>query len=661
MTDGLLTAAERRILAVACETFCPRLEPAPGEPATLFGTGAGDLGVAATLERALAALSARQRRELRLFIRLLDAPAFMLLAAGTPHGITSLSPAARERALLALARSPLSQVRTGFHALKRLSTFLFYAVTDADGRNPLWPGIGYQPARPTPAIPDLLKITRVTAPTVLDADACVVGSGAAGGVVAARLAARGLQVLVVEAGHGDQASAFDQREIVGMQRLYLDEGTTATRDLSVAILAGSCVGGGTTINWQTSLRLPDFIRDEWSARAGIAAFTSDRFTTAFDSVSERLNVGTAESVHNGNNLPLGRGATALGYRWSVIARNSKGCDLAQCGYCVFGCRTGAKQATSVTYLVDAQRDGDTRIVADCRADRLRFSGKAVTGVACIATDPVSGRRHEVEVRARLVVLCAGAIETPALLLRSGVDHPAVGRHLHLHPTTAIAGAYDEPTRGWSGAPQTVLCHELDRLEGNYGVRIETAPINPGLLALANPWHGGRRHRELMRQASHASGFIVLSRDEGHGRVRVDRTGRAVITYRVGRRERRMLQQGLVAAARIHHAAGALEIHAIHVREQSWRRASGAAFEDFTTSLRRAPLHGNRAGLFSAHQMGTCRMGNDARRDPCDATGAVRGTIGLHVADASLFPASSGVNPMLTVMALADMVCDGLPA
>ncbi|HET9454681.1 MAG TPA: NAD(P)-dependent oxidoreductase, partial [Gemmatimonadaceae bacterium] len=401
-----LDAAERRSLEAVCQALLPRTGGSSDEP--VLRLGADDLRVADAVAQAIAILGERQQRELRLFLRLLDSPAFMVIAARRHSAFATLDPESRERALLTMASHPLPVIRTGFQALKRLSTFLFYSVVDERGTNPVLPSLGYRVPGPHPARP-AVKVTRIGEKTTLTADVCVIGSGAGGSVVAAQLAAAGREVLVLEAGPPDQAPDYDQREVVGMQRLYLDQGTTATRDLGIAILAGSSVGGGTTVNWQTSLRTPDFIRDEWAESSGVRAFADETFTRSLDAVCQRLGVGTGESERNANNSALERGCAALGYRWSVIPRNAKGCDLAECGFCVFGCRVGGKQSTTVTYLADAQRAGRTTIVASCRANALVVKSGRVTGVHAEVTG-ADGKRFALQVKAPLVVVAAGALE-----------------------------------------------------------------------------------------------------------------------------------------------------------------------------------------------------------------------------------------------------------
>jgi choline dehydrogenase-like flavoprotein len=322
---------------------------------------------------------------------------------------------------------------------------------------------------------------------------------------------------------------------------------------------------------------------------------------------------------------------------------------------------GGKRSTANTYLRDAQAAANVTIVPECRAERVRIEGGRAVGVEARVRDG-AGALHDVRVNAKTVVVAAGAIESPALLIRSGVEHPELGRHLYLHPTTAVAGRYDERINGWLGAPQTVVSKHFTRLHGNYGYHLETAPVHPGLIALALPWSDPGEHRTVMESVAHLSAFIVLARDREGGRVTVDRQGCAVIDYAVRAPERALLQHGIATAARIHWAAGALAVHTLHTRSRVLRRTSAkdaGGIDAFARAVQRLPVHGNRCGVFSAHQMGTCRMGADARRSVTDERGAVRGVPGLYVSDASLFPASSGVNPMITVMAMATVVGDSL--
>ena len=660
-TTRALTPRERATLASLCEAFQPALIAEAGDDAVLFAASAARLGVPQAAEEAIARLAPAQQTELRQLLGALELGVIGLVLARTPHGASRMSVEQRERLLLTLANSPVPQLRSGFQALKRLTNFLSYSVTDAAGDNVTWKPIGYRPSSlPTPRLA-ALRVRPISAQTTLDCDVCVVGSGAGGGVAAADLAARGMRVIVLEAGPPDQAADFSQRELEGTQRLFLDAGLTSTRDLSLSILAGACLGGGTAVNWQTSLRTPDDVRDEWTQKSGCNWFTDERFARATDFVWGRSCVSTNESVVNANNAPLQRGCEALGYQWSPIARNSHGCDTTQCGYCTFGCRVGGKQATTVTFLADAQRTGDTTIIAGCAAQRVTMTSGRVTGVEAVARDAAGGESGVI-VRAPLVVVAAGGIQSPALLLRSGLALPALGRNLFVHPTSAIAGVYSERVEPWTGPPQTIVSNHFTAISGNYGFRMETAPTHPGLLALAVPWTGARDHRRLMQRCANASAIIALTRDASGGQVRVRRDGTTMIDYRPGTMEQSLVAKGIVAAARVHFAAGAEEVLTLHTKGPSLRQTKATTSQDidaFCERLLREPLAGNRSLLFSAHQMGTCRIGRDARTAVCDETGQVFGVRGLYVADASAFPASSGVNPMITVMALAKCVAEGI--
>ncbi len=303
----LLSTSERATLEAVCDTLVPALTADAGDENLFFALNGSALGLSWAVEQALAAQGLDQQRQFRRLLRVLEQPMMMRVLARRGKPFSALAQPARERVLLALASSPFPQLRAGFQAIKRLATFLFYSMTDVEGSNPTWPLIGYTPSANPPASETALILTRINDATTLEYDVCVIGSGAGGGVVAAELAAAGKRVLVLEAGGGYQPPAFDQHESTGMQRLFLDGGMAATRDLSIAILAGGALGGGTTVNWQSSFRLPDAVREEWAATSGCRFFAEEDFTASLDAVSERLHVSRDESIVNPNNEALRRG------------------------------------------------------------------------------------------------------------------------------------------------------------------------------------------------------------------------------------------------------------------------------------------------------------------------------------------------------------------
>ncbi len=561
-----------------------------------------------------------------------------------PASFSRMGAADRERYLLAWADSALPLRRTAFQAVKRASCFYAYGSSE-DGRNPLWEKIGYERGEmlPLPDDPTSLPLRDLREGETIAADACVVGSGPGGSVVADALARAGRRVVVLEQGVPWTESDFDGREASSYARLMFERGLGATEDLGVAILAGGAVGGGSVVGWSTSLRLPPRVRAEWTA-AGIDGMDGE-VDVLYDEVERRQDVDADESAINAQNSVLARGCEALGLRWQVIPRNTKGCG--DCGHCGLGCRKGAKLSTPRTFLRDALAAG-AELVARCRADRVLVEAGRVAGVA--ATVRADGAIRRVTVRAPLVVAAGGSIGTPGLLLRSGVGGEHVGRHLCLHPVPGIVGVFPDPVRIWSGVPQSVMSDAFAEIDGGYGFRLEVPSVLPGLLAAALPWRSADQHRRDMERLDRSAAIIPLVRDEDGGTVTVDRAGAPVVRYALRARTARLVQRAIVETARIHLAAGAREAIAVFTRPVRVHAMSEmAAFEE---EVRSRGIGANRIALFSAHQMGTARMGADARTGVADPDGAVRGVRGLYVADASAFPTSSGVNPTLTIMALA---------
>ena len=651
-----LTARETAALNVLCDTFVPSLAFTKDEDPALFSMSAGDLGVSARVAEALDRIEPAKSAAFRLFLRLLENPLFIAALSRRATRFSRLTQAARERVLQRLARSVVPQLRSAYQGARSLVMLHTYAANGTPESGAILSAIGYEPELNQKATAPRIPVSN-PGDDEIECDVCVVGSGAAGSVVAAELAAAGQNVIVVEAGGTWSDGDFDQHELAGMHRLFREGGLAATRDLSMSLLAGASIGGGTTVNWQSCFRTPDDVREEWAELSGCTFFTADSFTESLDAVWRRVGASTDESEINENNSAICRGAKSLGYSWSVIARNSLGCDVTQCGNCMFGCRVGGKQSAATTYLRDAIRSG-AQVIAPYTARKLVESNGKVTGIEGTCADP-DGERRALTIVAPRVVLAAGALETPALLMRSGLKSLHVGQHLFLHPTVAVTGLYPSPIEAWKGPPQTIVCDEFSDLSEGYGYRIEAAPAHPGLLSVGIPWAGAREHRRLMQTVRLAAPFIVLTRDSNEGTVRVTKTGQPYFDYRLGRDEKKLLRHGMAVAARIHHAAGAERIITLHTAQLSWEREGGGSIEKFCRAIDAAPVGPNRLPLFSAHQMGTARIGTDRASAVCDAHGEVFGLTGAYVADASLFPSASGVNPMITIMALARHIGRGL--
>ena len=620
-----------RTLASLCDAFVP---------------GDGDLPSASRLEvhrmlRAEVAALARPAlvAELDQLLDTIESPILNVALTGRAVRFTTLGQAAREDYLKRWAASPLSLKRRAFQVMKRLVMLYTYGQ---DG-SPYAALAGYvRPPldRPADAVP--LRARRGVAGETIEADVCVIGSGAGGGVVAAELAAAGKRVVVLERAPLRTEPDFDSRELAGYAALFVDRGIAATSDRAIALLAGSAVGGGTIVNWNTSLRIPAAVRQDWH-EAGI-----DDLDEHYDAVSERIDVNTDESSRNGPNAVLERGLRVLGLASVTIARNVRGCvtdptAVPACGHCTLGCRRGAKRSTLRTYLADASARG-AEILHSTEARRIETQGGRVSGVVA----RVAG--GELRVRAPLVALAGGAIFSPALLLRSGIATAQAGRHFHLHPVAVTAGVYDEDLGGvWSGVPQSVLGDEFAEEDSGYGFRIEIPQAYPGVLAASFPWWGSQAHRSRTAQARNIAPFIAIARDETEGRVRVDRDGEPLVDYSCGFHDRRRLTHGMSECARIHAAAGARSVFTLHTPPL---QHAGGPIEPFVAEIERRGVAPNRVTLFSAHQMSSCRIGVDPATSVADPDGQVYGVRGLYITDASAFPNASGVNPMLTVMALA---------
>ncbi|HBZ68939.1 MAG TPA: oxidoreductase, partial [Deltaproteobacteria bacterium] len=449
-----LSADQRAVLAAVCEALLPEIRRDP-DPGGLFAAPARAAHTADRAARLIASLKDPQdRSRLGMLLTGLGSAAANLLLTGRFKSLQAMDQSAREAVLRDYATSSIPLRRAGFQALKRLAHVAFYCWPLEDGGHPAWRAAGYPGPLPQPAAPvPPLRTLAVDRDATLDCDVVVLGSGAGGGVAAGLLAQAGRSVVVLEKGANPGSADMTQVEGDMLGALYLDGGLLMTQSGSMPILAGSCLGGGTVINYTTSLPTPAATRDEWARLSGLPFFAGPRFEESLSRVTRRLDVNTRWSTPGARDAILERGCRSLGWHVDVIPRNVTGCkEGLECGYCTYGCRHGAKNSTARTYLADAAAAG-ARLVPHCEVERILIEHGRVTGALATVRSP-GGAPRILTVHAPIVVAACGAINTPALLRRSGLDNPVIGRGLRLHPASAIAGIFSERVEPWTGGLQT---------------------------------------------------------------------------------------------------------------------------------------------------------------------------------------------------------------
>ena len=645
MTDNRRTA-----LRAICDTVVPSI--ARTDDATGFwARKSTDVGTDQAIIGVLATMPAEQRDGLLGLVDVLGA-----------QGIVHASPLSREQLLSRTALlGPMAAIGVG--ALTKLILFLTYGQPDpATGQNPMWKEFGYPgPVSMPPQKPKPISPVVPAGDVTINADVVVVGSGSGGGVIAGKLAGAGLKVVVLEAGGYFDESDFNQLELWAYQNIYWRGGPTLTADMNINIQAGATLGGGSTVNWTNCLRTRTWVREEWAREHGLEGVDGPDYDRHLDAVSQRIGVNDNCSELNGPNQRLKDGADKLGWAFRVLSRNADPAtyDPVSAGYLGFGDQSGSKLGTMKTYLQDAF-DAGADIIVRCRASKVLVEAGRAAGVEATYADPVTGATAKVTVRAPQIVVAGGSLESPALLLRSGIGGPAVGKNLRLHPVALIFGVYREKQDSWWGAPMTGMIDQFEHPDHGYGFLIQTPQYTTGTTAAFIPFTTAASHKEVMSRFPNVSVSIGLTRDHGHGQVAIDANGEAVPTYSVTDEiDLANLKKSIEVQTRMHHAAGALRISAVAEGLPTWRW--GDNLEAYIAKVKAIPFGFGGHRMFSAHQMGTCRMGKDPKTSVAGPFGELHDTPGVWIGDASAFPTASGVNPMLSVMGLAHRTAAAIAA
>ncbi|KAI1260643.1 long-chain fatty alcohol dehydrogenase [Xylariaceae sp. FL1019] len=508
----------------------------------------------------------------------------------------------------------------------------------------------------------------------LDTDVVIVGSGCGGSVWAKVLAEAGHKVLVVDKGYyvppGQLPVSVDCLDYLFQQGMQSSDG-------SLALLAGSCWGGGGTVNWAASLPPQQFVLKEW-AEGGLSFFLEQGFQDSVDRVLKFMGVETERISHNHGNKVLLEGARSLGWKAEVCPQNAKGEDH-PCGHCGMGCRSGLKQGPTISWLPAAQKAGAQFIeglaVSEVVFDQDNAGNRRAIGILGTWTSRDSdGKLHtplaqrvqrQMHISARKVIVAAGTLNTPLLLMQSGLKSPHIGKHLHAHPAGNLIATFEEEVKGWEGSILTSVVTEFENLDGNgHGVKIERSAMVPYMTAFSLAWQSALSWKTQMLKLQHMNQFVAIARDRDSGSVSANTiTGAPVVAYTPSKFDRANILQGLIAIAKLCYIRGARELTPFLTNVPSFksrkptssRKVTDSDFTVWLSSLKRHKLESSGTVFGCAHQMGTCRMSANPADGVVDHCGRVWETSNLFIADASVFPSASGVNPMITIMAIADRI------
>jgi choline dehydrogenase-like flavoprotein len=493
------------------------------------------------------------------------------------------------------------------------------------------------------------------APQMLHCDVVIVGTGAGGGITAELLTAAGLSVVLVEEGPLRSSTEFRQLESEAYPTLYQESASRKTADKAISILQGRCVGGSTTVNWTSSFRTPGSTLAYWRDRYALPEFTEAAMAPWFEQAEQRLHIGPWQLPPNANNQSLRLGAERLGILASNIQRNVKGCwNLGSCG---MGCPTNAKQSMLLTTIPAALDRGATLLV-QTRAERLEFEGGKFASLVCVPVGLNNALLPGVETRvhARHCVVAGGAINSPALLMRSKLPDPQglLGRRTFLHPVVASTSIFDEPIEAWAGAPQTVYSDHflgIAAIDGPIGYKLEAPPLHPVIASSTLPGFGTSQ-AQAMKDFPRTQALLALMRDGFHelspgGTVGLRKDGTPLLDYPLNDFLLDGARRAFLSMAEIQFAAGARTVTPVHEMATpytSWAEARGA--------IQALPIKPHLTRFLSAHVMGGCAMAGKPELGVVRPDGRHWQVENLSVHDGSLFPTSIGANPQLSVYGLS---------
>ena len=503
-------------------------------------------------------------------------------------------------------------------------------------------------------------------PEKITCDVAIIGSGAGAGITAELLTKAGLTVVIIEEGPLKSSSDFNQKESEAYPQLYQESAARKTEDKAITILQGRCVGGSTTVNWTSSFRTPAPTLAFWQDKFGLKNYTPDALSPYFEQAERRLNIGPWLTPPNENNDLLRRGAAKLGIPALAIARNVKGCwNLGSCG---MGCPTNAKQSMLVT-TIPAALDKGAQMLVETRAERFELANGRISALSCsvkssnTATAQANGAQAATKIIAKHYVLAGGAINSPALLLRSNAPDPhgKLGVRTFLHPVVMSSSVFEQKVEAWQGAPQTIYTdHFLDTqpIDGPIGYKLEAPPLHPIIFASTVPGMGQTQH-DLLKAFPHNHTLLALLRDGFHdqsqgGNVKLRGDGSPVLDYPLTDYVMDGARRALLSMMEIQFAAGAAKVLPLHEMARTYTAWTQA--RDAVNALPMKPLL---TKIVSAHVMGGCGLAAFEKQGVTRPDGVHWQIENLSIHDGSLFPTSIGANPQLSVYGVVNRLAQDL--
>ncbi|XP_010532672.1 PREDICTED: long-chain-alcohol oxidase FAO3-like [Tarenaya hassleriana] len=616
----------------------------------------------------------------------------------------SLSLEKRERVLQKWFRNRLlAPIRLAFVYIKVVFLYCFFSWVGPNGENPAWEAIGYrvnlEESKPSnimkerpleKGMVETVKETDSTLPKSLSekglevmsgsnhdpikikCDAVIVGSGSGGGVAAAVLASAGLKVVVLEKGTYFAPSEYSPFEGHGFDQLYESGGVLPTVDGNVMILAGATVGGGSAVNWSACIKTPEPVLQEWSEDHKIPLFGTQEYGSAMEVVWKRIGVTEKCRQESFQNQVLRKGCLNLGLKVENVPRNSS--ENHYCGSCCYGCRQGDKQGSDRTWLLDAVNHGAV-ILTGCEAERLILEKNINKGVGAkkmkcsgVMAKSLNGNiSKKLQIEAKVTVVACGAISTPPLIIKSGLKNRNIGRNLHLHPVLMAWGYFPEKETShlkgkiYEGGIMTSVNKVLLAKDSEVRAIIETPAMGPASFTAICPWISGLDMKKRMTKYSRTAHLITIVRDRRSGEVMAE--GR--IRYTLDKTDKENIVAGLRQSLRILISAGAVEV-GTHRSDGQRLKCKGIdeetieAFLDTVTAEDGPGSYAEKWAVYaSAHQMGSCRIGENEEKGALDLNGESWEAKGLFVCDGSALPSALGVNPMITIMATSYCISTGI--